>query len=61
MMAKRNYTRRDSGLLVPGNDSIELPRIDPPKPWYAGALSAWKGMGRRRCCCRGTVCAAIGK
>ena len=33
-MAKRKYQQRESGLLV-ANDSIELPRPEPPEPWYA--------------------------
>jgi hypothetical protein len=53
-MAKRKYQQRDSGLFVPGDDSIELPKPRAPKPWYAGALSGWRGMGRRRCCCETT-------
>lgn len=50
-MSKRKYNRRDSGLLIPGNDSIELPKPAPPKPWYAGKLWPWRGMSRRKCCC----------
>lgn len=51
-MAKRKYQQRDSGLFVPGNDSIELPKPRAPKPWYAGVLSGMSNrfMGRRRCC-----------
>ena len=54
-MAKRNYRQRESGLLVPGNDAVEIPKAEPPKPWYAGKLWPWKGMGRRRCC-KGSKC-----
>ena len=53
-MAKRNYQQRESGLLVPGNDSVKLSKPTPPKPWYAqGKLwpMMWRGMSRRKCCC----------
>lgn len=46
-MAKRNYTRRESGLILPG-DSLAL-------PWYARRdrrwPPEWKKWSRRRCCC----------
>jgi hypothetical protein len=57
-MAKRKYQQRDSGLFVPGDDSIELPKPRAPKPWYAGVLSGMSNrfMGRRRCCGGGGTC-----
>lgn len=69
-MAKQNYNRRNSGLLVPGDDSIALPKPRAPKPWYAGKFSPmpwwakfvsplWLNMGRRGrscyCGCR-SIC-----
>jgi hypothetical protein len=44
-MAKRQYQRRESGLLIPGSDHVELPqrRVFDSRRW----------MGRRRCCCEG--------
>ena len=58
-MSKRKYSQRESGLYVPGGDSIELPKPEQPNPWYAGMLSPWRGMGRRRCCCEElAVCSA---
>ena len=55
-MAKQ-YRQRDSGLLVPGNDSIELPKPTAPVPWYARGMlwPAARFMGRRKCCCGVTV------
>ncbi len=55
-MAKQ-YRQRDSGLLIPGNDSIELPKPKVPGPWYArGELyPAARFMGRRKCCCREAI------
>ena len=54
-MSKRKYRQRESGLLVPGNDSIEPPKPKVPGPWYArGEL--WptaRFMSRRKCCCGG--------
>lgn len=49
-MAKRNFTRRASGLVVT-DDSLAVPRVELPKPWWAGKLNPARGMGRRRCCC----------
>lgn len=51
-MAKRHYTRRESGLIV-ADDSLVVPRVELPKPWWAGLLTPARGMGRRRCCCGG--------
>ncbi len=49
-MSKRQYRFRDSGLLVP-SDWITLPKVEIPRPWYAGKLSAARAMSRRKCCC----------
>jgi hypothetical protein len=53
-MAKRY--RKQNGLFL-ADDSIALPKHRPPKPWYEGKLSPWRGMSRRKCCCGGeTTC-----
>lgn len=49
-MAKQ-YHRRQSGLIV-ADDSIAIPKPDLPRPWYAGRISANRGMSRRKCCCK---------
>lgn len=48
-MAKRNYNRLDSGLLVPNThklNGLALPERD-----LLGSEIRGKGMSRRRCCC----------
>ena len=65
-MAKQKYQRRDSGLLIPGNDSIQVPKarakkkpwfvgLDPkdvtPKPFGMFLPAARMRMSRRKCCC----------
>lgn len=53
-MAKQ-YHRRQSGLIV-ADDAIAVPNPDLPRPWYAGKITANRGMSRRKCCCSSCKC-----
>lgn len=49
-MAKRNYQRRESGLIVP-DDTIVVPRVRDRHD-----VGSRRGMSRRRCCGSGSSC-----
>lgn len=57
-MAKQQYTRRDSGLLLPC-DSLVVGRVNQPRPWWAGKLNPARGFSRRRCCCQTPAQASV--
>lgn len=54
--------RKHNNLILP-DDELVLPKPDLLRPWYAGRITANRGMSRRKCCCGGYncgVCSSVG-